>query len=123
VTEAQAAKHGEKWTCEDCGTKYYDLNKKGPGGGSICPECGKENMKVVVLPPGTPRKPKSRSSFTRGGRPEPAKAKPEDENPDGAPDDDDEEDDGLPTLGDDDDDDADTAGLPGDDANKTEPTA
>ena len=69
LTEATASKHGEKWTCEKCSTKFYDLNKKGPNNGAVCPECGNEVFKVVVLPPGTPRKPKSRSSFSRGGRP------------------------------------------------------
>jgi len=121
LTEATAAKHGAKWTCEKCETKFYDLNKKGPGNGAICPECGNEVFKVVTLPPGTPRKPKSRSSFTRGGRPAPVKEAPkaEEENPDDAPSDDDD-DDGLPTLSDDDDDDA--AVIPGADDAKTETT-
>ena len=119
MTEATAAKHGAKWTCEKCTTKFYDLNKKGPNNGAVCPECGNEVFKIVVLPPGTPRKPKSRSSFSRGGRPVPEKPKPaEEENPDDAPSDDE---DGLPTISDDDDNDA--PPIPGEESDKPETTS
>ena len=113
LTEATASKHGEKWTCDKCSTKFYDLNKKGPNNGAVCPECGNEVFKVVVLPPGTPRKPKSRSSFSRGGRPVPEKPKAEDDDPEGVPDDDD---DGLPNVPDDDEDDS--APMPDADSDK-----
>ena len=121
MTEATAAKHGAKWTCEKCTTKFYDLNKKGPNNGAVCPECGNEVFKIVVLPPGTPRKPKSRSSFARGGRPAPEKPKAaEEENPDDAPSDDDDQEDGLPTIPDDDENDA--PPIPGEESDKPETT-
>jgi uncharacterized protein (TIGR02300 family) len=120
LTEATASKHGAKWTCEKCTTKFYDLNKKGPNNGAVCPECGNEVFKVVVLPPGTPRKPKSRSSFSRGGRPVPEKPKAEEENPEDAPSDDNDEEDGLPNVPDDDEDDA--APIPGADSDKPNTT-
>ena len=120
MTEATASKHGTKWTCEKCTTKFYDLNNKGANNGAVCPECGNEVFKVVLLPPGTPRKPKSRNSFSRGGRPVPEKPKAEEENPEGAPSDDDDDEDGLPNVPDDDEDDA--APIPDADSDKTSTT-
>jgi len=115
LTQATAAKHGEKWTCDKCGTKFYDLMKRGPNNGGMCPECDTELFRVVKLPPGTPRKPKSRSAFSRGGRPAPVvkKAESEDEEEE-APTDDDEAD-GLPDLADDETDPT----VPGDDEDDT----
>ena len=113
MTEATTAKHGDKWTCDKCGTKFYDLKKRGPNAGAMCPECGAEVIKVVKLPPGTARKPKSRSAFSRT-RPVPVEKKAEDEEADDTLDDDDDKD-GLPEVDDDDDDDATIPGADDDD--------
>ncbi|MDA1057790.1 MAG: FYDLN acid domain-containing protein [Proteobacteria bacterium] len=114
MTQATAAKHGEKWTCDKCGTKFYDLMKRGPNNGGMCPECDTELFRIVKLPPGTPRKPKSRSAFSRGGRPVPVVKKAEDEETEETPTDDDEAD-GLPDLADDETDPT----VPGDDEDDT----
>ena len=38
---------GNKFTCEECGTKFYDLNKTP----AICPKCGATNEQPQVLSP------------------------------------------------------------------------
>ena len=38
---------GNKFTCEECGTKFYDLNKTP----AICPKCGSTNERTQTLSP------------------------------------------------------------------------
>ncbi len=86
MVQAKSAAHGEKWLCDSCGTKFYDLNKRGPNDGAICPECGMELHRPVKVP-SKPRKSVSRSVFAKGG----AAARPKPADPDETSDEDAEE--------------------------------
>ncbi len=71
VVQMRAAAHGQKWLCDQCGTKFYDLKNTGPKGGAVCPECGTELHRTPKLPPG------ARSSARRQAKPvRPAPVKP-----------------------------------------------
>ena len=54
---------GRKLSCQSCGAKFYDLNKKKP----VCPACATE-----FVPP----KPKSRRAAPEPPKPAPEKPKP-----------------------------------------------
>ena len=41
------AKLGKRYTCFECGTKFYDLNRPQP----ICPECMADQTKAKVQDP------------------------------------------------------------------------
>lgn len=83
------AKLGKRYSCYECGTKFYDLNRPAP----LCPECNADQANAPVRD--------IRSLLSGGGR---KYEKIEDEDlpkPKAKGDDDDDDDD----LGDDDDDD------------------
>ncbi len=62
---------GKKYTCFQCGTRFYDLNRPEP----ICPKCGadqRENPESDSREAVSPAKPKKISSPRRSKKPEPA---------------------------------------------------
>ena len=89
---------GSRYTCFQCGTKFYDLNRPAP----TCPECGADQTEAPVQD--------IKSLLSKGGGRRRKAAEPEEEEEalkpameesDGDDDDDDDDDDDMGLLGDD----------------------
>lgn len=91
------SKLGTRYTCFECGTKFYDLNRPEP----MCPECGADQRDA-------PRT-DIRALLGKGRKRASSKAAEEEDDDDklAAKGDDDDDDDDLGLLDDDDDDDGD----------------
>ena len=69
---ATKARRGQKWTCFDCETKFYDLNSDPP----VCPKCGTDQNSAPPVPKVATKKVKKRAP-KRKARARPLKAPPE----------------------------------------------
>ena len=52
---------GLKWSCYECGAKFYDLNKPEP----VCPKCGTDQRNRPKRSPGAPAPAPAASSESR----------------------------------------------------------